>query len=71
VLTSLTTLTVLYGALAIVEAWLLVRFVRGGITTGDTAPVPAHTPGETPDDDADDATGGGRRADDDVLSFAY
>ncbi|MFQ1003822.1 cytochrome ubiquinol oxidase subunit I [Modestobacter sp. SSW1-42] len=68
VLTSLSTLTVLYGALAIVEAWLLVRFVRGGITTSDGAPTPGSTPEGTPDDDT---TGGDRRADDDVLSFAY
>jgi cytochrome d ubiquinol oxidase subunit I len=57
VLTSLIGLTLLYGALAMVEAWLLVRFVRRGITTGDGAPIPEHTAEGTPDDD--------------VLSFAY
>ncbi|CCH89386.1 Cytochrome bd ubiquinol oxidase subunit I [Modestobacter italicus] len=68
VLTSLSTLTVLYGALAVVEAWLLVRFVRRGITTGDGAPTPGHTPEGTPDDDL---PGGRDQTDDDVLSFAY
>ncbi|WP_138759588.1 cytochrome ubiquinol oxidase subunit I [Modestobacter altitudinis] len=67
VLTSLVTLTALYGALAVVEAWLLVRFVRRGITTGDGAPTPGHTPEGTPDDDLP----GGRDQTDDVLSFAY
>jgi cytochrome bd ubiquinol oxidase subunit I len=55
--TSLISLTVVYGALAVVELWLLTRFVRRGVTTGDGAPVPGHTPDGTPDDD--------------VLSFAY
>jgi cytochrome bd ubiquinol oxidase subunit I len=55
--TSLIALTVVYGALAVVELWLLTRFVRRGVTTGDGAPVPGHTPDGTPDDD--------------VLSFAY
>nr|WP_211660570.1 cytochrome ubiquinol oxidase subunit I [Modestobacter muralis] len=68
VLTSLSTLTVLYGALAVVEAWLLVRFVRAGITTGDGAPTPGHTPEGTPDDDL---PGGRDEKSDDVLSFAY
>jgi cytochrome d ubiquinol oxidase subunit I len=55
--TSLISFTVVYGALAVVELWLLTRFVRRGVTTGDGAPVPGHTPDGTPDDD--------------VLSFAY
>ena len=63
--TSLIALTVVYGALAVVELWLLTRFIRHGVTTGDGAPVPGHTPDGTPDDDVP----GGR--DDDVLSFAY
>jgi cytochrome d ubiquinol oxidase subunit I len=58
VLASLITLTALYGALAVVELWLLGRFVRRGVTTGDGAPTPGSTPEGTPDDD-------------DVLSFAY
>jgi cytochrome bd ubiquinol oxidase subunit I len=68
VLTSMIGLTLLYGVLAIVEAWLLVRFVRRGITTGDGAPTPGHTPEGTPDDDL---PGGRDQTDDDVLSFAY
>lgn len=61
--TSLTLLTVVYGALAVVELWLVVRFVRRGVTTGDGAPTPGDPPEGTPDrrDDPDD----------DVLSFAY
>jgi cytochrome d ubiquinol oxidase subunit I len=68
VLTSLIALTALYGALAVVELWLITRFVRRGVTTADGAP----TPGGTPEDDLP----GGRDAaspdsQDDVLSFAY
>jgi cytochrome d ubiquinol oxidase subunit I len=66
--TSLISLTVVYGALAVVELWLLTRFVRAGVTTGDGAPVPGSPPEGTPDDDV---PGGRDRADDDVLSFAY
>jgi len=62
VLTSLITLGLLYGALAVVEVWLIARFVRRGITTGDGAPTPPGTPGGAEPD---------RAADDDVLSFAY
>jgi cytochrome d ubiquinol oxidase subunit I len=62
--TSLIALTVVYGALAVVELWLIGRFVRRGVTTGDGAPVPGSPPEGTPDDDLP----GGR---DDVLSFAY
>src|SRR3712207_2099592 len=65
VLTSLIALGTVYGALAVVEVWLLTRFVRRGVTTGDGAPVPGSPPEGTPDDDVP----GGR--DDDVLSFAY
>jgi len=72
VLTSLITLTALYGALAIVELWLLVRFVRRGVTSGDGAPTPGSTPEGTPDDDLPGGRDGSRgNADDDVLSFAY
>jgi cytochrome d ubiquinol oxidase subunit I len=63
--TSLIALTLVYGALAVVELWLITRFVRRGVTTGDGAPTPGHPPEGTPDDDLP----GGR--DDDVLSFAY
>ena len=69
VLTSLITLTAVYGALAVVELWLLVRFVRAGVTTGDGAPTPGHTPEGTPDDDVPGGTDSKRE--DDVLSFAY
>jgi cytochrome d ubiquinol oxidase subunit I len=66
--TSLIGLTLVYGVLAVVELWLITRFVRRGITSGDGAPVPGTPPEGTPDDD----TPGGRdRTDDDVLSFAY
>jgi cytochrome bd ubiquinol oxidase subunit I len=64
VLTSLIALTAVYGALAVVELWLITRFVRRGVTTGDGAPVPGSPPEGTPDGDLP----AGR---DDVLSFAY
>ncbi len=65
--TSLITLTVVYGALAVVELGLISRFVRRGITTGDGAPTPTGTP-----DGPDRADSPGGAADgDDVLSFAY
>jgi cytochrome d ubiquinol oxidase subunit I len=67
VLTSVIALTTLYGALAVVELWLITRFVRRGVTTADGAPTPGHTSEGTPDDDLR----GGRDAGDDVLSFAY
>jgi cytochrome bd ubiquinol oxidase subunit I len=70
--TSLIALTLVYGALAVVELWLLTRFVRRGVTTGDGAPVPGHPPEGTPDDDVPGgADGPARGRDDDVLSFAY
>ncbi|MGK5112711.1 cytochrome ubiquinol oxidase subunit I [Geodermatophilus sp. CPCC 205506] len=59
--TSLIALTAVYGALAVVELWLITRFVRRGVTTGDGAPTPGHPP------DADRPAD----RDDDVLSFAY
>jgi cytochrome d ubiquinol oxidase subunit I len=65
--TSLVSLTLVYGGLAAVELWLLTRFVRAGVTTGDGAPVPGSPPEGTPDADVP----GERRTDDDVLSFAY
>ena len=73
VLTSLIALTTVYGALAVVELWLLVRFVRRGVTSGDGAPTPGHTPEGTPDSTPDGDLPGGRdqKSDDDVLSFAY
>jgi cytochrome d ubiquinol oxidase subunit I len=63
VLTSLIVLTVVYGALAVVEVGLITRFVRRGITTGDGTPTPTGTP-----DGPDRAD---RPSDDDVLQFAY
>jgi len=65
--TSLIALTAVYGALAVVELWLIVRFVRRGVPTRDGAPTPGPTPDGTPDADLP----GGRDATDDVLSFAY
>jgi cytochrome d ubiquinol oxidase subunit I len=72
VLTSLIVLSTVYGALAVVELWLITRFVRRGVTTADGVPIPGHTPEGTPDDDLPggrDATSPDSR--DDVLSFAY
>ncbi|WP_222266097.1 cytochrome ubiquinol oxidase subunit I [Modestobacter marinus] len=66
--TSLISLTAVYGALAVVELWLIVRFVHRGVTTGDGAPAPGHAPEGTPDEDL---PGGRDATDDDVLSFAY
>jgi cytochrome d ubiquinol oxidase subunit I len=68
--TSLIGLTLVYGALAVVELWLIGRFVRAGVTTGDGAPVPGSTPDGGPDGDVPGGADHGRR-DDDVLSFAY
>jgi cytochrome d ubiquinol oxidase subunit I len=61
--TSLSLLTLVYGALAVVELWLITRFVRRGVTTGDGAPTPGTPPEGTPESRRD--------TDDDVLSFAY
>jgi cytochrome d ubiquinol oxidase subunit I len=66
--TSLITLTVVYGALAVVELGLIGRFVRAGVTTGDGHPTPGFSP-DPPDDEDDDAPR--RDRDDDVLQFAY
>ena len=62
--TSLSLLTLVYGALAVVELWLITRFVRGGVPTGDGAPTPGTPPEGTPPESR-------RDTDDDVLSFAY
>jgi cytochrome d ubiquinol oxidase subunit I len=59
--TSLSLLTLVYGALAVVELWLITRFVRRGVTTGDGAPTPGTPVEGTPES----------REDDDVLQFAY
>jgi cytochrome bd ubiquinol oxidase subunit I len=65
--TSLSLLTLVYGALAVVELWLITRFVRRGVT-GHSPDHPAPTPGTptegTPESRRDET-------DDDVLSFAY
>jgi cytochrome d ubiquinol oxidase subunit I len=65
--TSLASLALVYGALAVVELGLITRFVRKGITTGDTTPTPGIGGGHSDDDDEQPA----ERADDDVLQFAY
>jgi cytochrome d ubiquinol oxidase subunit I len=70
--TSLIGLALLYGVLAVVEVWLLTRFIRRGVTTGDGAPIPAHLPEGGPDDDLPGGSDSPEPArDDDVLSFAY
>jgi len=56
---SLITLTAVYAVLAVVEVFLLFRYVRGG--------VPAAMPELEQHDDDDDGQG----KDDDVLAFAY
>ena len=61
VVTSLSVLTAVYGALAVVELGLISRFVRRGITPGDGVPTPTG-PAVGPD---------GAEPADDVLSFAY
>jgi cytochrome d ubiquinol oxidase subunit I len=63
--TSLSLLTLVYGALAVVELWLITRFVRRGVT-GHGPDHPAPTPG-TPTE----GTPGSREDADDVLQFAY
>jgi cytochrome d ubiquinol oxidase subunit I len=55
ILTSLIALTTVYGALAVVEGFLVRRYVRAGI--------PGVLPPEKPDDE--------KKADADVLAFAY
>ncbi|KAA2257112.1 cytochrome ubiquinol oxidase subunit I [Solihabitans fulvus] len=69
VLTSLIALTLLYGGLAVVEVFLIRRYVRAGIA-GVMPPVP---PEGDSDDGPDDGSGsgGGSAKSDDVLAFAY
>ncbi|SDG32669.1 cytochrome ubiquinol oxidase subunit I [Klenkia brasiliensis] len=67
--TSLISLAVLYAALAVVEFGLIVRFVRAGITEGDTTPTPGIGGGPSRDDD--ESTRPDDDASDDVLQFAY
>ena len=68
--TSLISLGVLYGVLAVIEFGLIVRFARAGVTEGDTTPTPgigggsSHRDGDEPPRADDDAS-------DDVLQFAY
>jgi cytochrome bd ubiquinol oxidase subunit I len=59
-LTSVIVLTLLYGALAVVEGFLLVRYARAGVA--GVMPGYGATPGETPAAD---------KPADDVLAFAY
>ena len=66
-LISLITLTVVYGALAVVEIWLLARFVRRGSRPGTAHPSPAPPPRAHRTTTCPAA---GDQADD-VLSFAY
>jgi cytochrome d ubiquinol oxidase subunit I len=56
VLTSLIALTAVYGVLAVVEVFLLVRYARAGVA--GVMPSPS---------DGDDK----KKSDDDVLAFAY
>ncbi len=67
--TSLISLAVLYAALAVVEFGLIVRFVRAGITEGDTTPTPGIGGGKP--EDQDEPTRPDDDASDDVLQFAY
>jgi cytochrome bd ubiquinol oxidase subunit I len=60
---SLSVLALLYGVLAVIELWLITRFVRRGVPSGDGTPTPA---GADPDRKPDDPD-----REDDVLSFAY
>jgi cytochrome d ubiquinol oxidase subunit I len=59
---SLIALTLVYGALLVVEVKLLVKYVRGGVVSA--MPEIAH------DEGADDHDGNAKKSDD-VLSFAY
>ncbi|ATE51945.1 MULTISPECIES: cytochrome ubiquinol oxidase subunit I [Actinosynnema] len=65
VLTSVTVLTLLYGVLAVVEVFLLKKYVAGGVA-GVMPPVKPKT-GDGKDKDSDDKSDD----DDDVLAFAY
>ncbi len=64
VLTSLIALTAVYGVLAAIEVWLILRFVRGG-TGASSADPPVDGPAPRPRP-ANEST-----SDDDVLTFAY
>ena len=70
VLTSLISLTLVYGVLAVVEGFLVRRYVRAGVA----GVLPDRGP-DGPGDGHGDGPGGGSgdkaRTDDDVLSFAY
>ncbi|GAA4325241.1 cytochrome ubiquinol oxidase subunit I [Klenkia terrae] len=69
--TSLISLAVLYGVLAVVEFGLIVRFARQGVTDGDTTPTPGIGGGSTHRDDDDPPPRADDDASDDVLQFAY
>ncbi|WP_127783057.1 cytochrome ubiquinol oxidase subunit I [Rhodococcus sp. X156] len=79
VLTSLISLTLLYGALAVVELWLVVKFVRKGVPTdagGTSSSEPPSSDGGGPQGPDRPQDPDGRRRDDareedGVLSFAY
>ncbi|MGO1182134.1 MAG: cytochrome ubiquinol oxidase subunit I [Micrococcaceae bacterium] len=59
VLFSLIALTLIYAVLLVVELWLLIRYIRGGVPAG----MPELLADETDDDD--------QHHDKDVLAFAY
>ncbi|NHI15832.1 cytochrome ubiquinol oxidase subunit I [Microbacterium excoecariae] len=61
---SVISLTAVYGVLLVVELFLLVRYVRGGVA----AAMPELTPHEDPDDPG---SGSHPRPGGDVLAFAY
>ena len=74
--TSLISLAVVYGLLAVVEFGLILRFARRGITDGDTTPTPGIGGGKSRKSDedrgdADDGADDPADASDDVLQFAY
>ncbi|MEI4271525.1 cytochrome ubiquinol oxidase subunit I [Klenkia sp. LSe6-5] len=69
--TSLISLGVLYGVLAVIEVGLIVRFARRGVTEGDTTPTPGIGGGPRNDDDTPPPTRPDDDASDDVLQFAY
>lgn len=70
--TSLISLAVVYGLLAVIEFGLILRFARRGITDGDTTPTPG-IGGSNRKDDPDDTPDAAdpEDASDDVLQFAY
>ena len=63
---SLVSLTLVYGALMVVEVSIMVRFIRAGIPSA----MPELAADHHADDDSDQP-GGSARKSDDVLSFAY